>query len=130
MLRRAPIGILGYLIATSVSLSVSMPNSAAAAGPFDGTYGGTLSLEMGNPQCAQAAHVQMTVTDSKLEYHHFSNATIIATVGPDGSFSGSGPNLRYRPPVSQSLTGTIAAGKIEAVTEASGCRYHLSLKRL
>jgi hypothetical protein len=73
------------------------------------------------------------VTDNKLEYHHFSNAAILALVGPDGSFKGSGENHYFagRNMVQvQTLEGTIVGGAITAKTDVgTSCSYQLTLKK-
>jgi hypothetical protein len=56
---------------------------AWSAGTYDGTCHGRLEASGNNAtNCAKSAPVQITVTDNKLEYHHFSNAAILALVGP------------------------------------------------
>ncbi len=84
--------------------------------------------------CAKSAPVQMTVTDSKLEYHHFSNATIMAPVAADGSFSGSAQNIYtgrgQGTATIQTLDGTISGNAIKAETKVgNSCTYALTLKR-
>jgi hypothetical protein len=84
--------------------------------------------------CAKSAPVQMTVTDSKLEYHHFSNATITAPVAADGSFSGSAQNMYTtrgpRTPMIQTLDGKISGNAIKAETKVgNSCTYALTLKK-
>jgi hypothetical protein len=79
--------------------------------------------------CAKGAPIQMTVTDSKLEYHHLSNATIMA---PDGSFSGSAQNMYFvrgrNAPTIQTLDGKISGNAIKAETKVgNSCSYALTL---
>ena len=80
-----------------------MAGGAQASGLYDGTYHGRLTAAGNNAMsCAKSAPVQMTVTDDKLEYIHLGHATITATVGADGSFSGSAQNMytgRHAPQV-------------------------------
>ena len=105
------------------------------AGPYDGTYHGTLTGDgMNAVICAKGAPIQMTVTDSKLEYHHLSNATITATVAPDGSFSGSAQNMYFvrgrNAPTIQTLDGKISGNAIKAETKVgNSCSYALTLKK-
>jgi hypothetical protein len=82
--------MMRHIVLMAPMLAVAGIGAALAGGPYDGTCHGTLTAEgMNAMSCAKSAPVQMTVTDSKLEYHHFSNATIMAPVAADGSFSGS-----------------------------------------
>lgn len=122
-------------IVLATVLALAGIGGANAGGPYDGTYHGQLTGEgMNAVNCAKSAPVQMTVTDSKLEYHHFSNATITATVAPDGSFSGSAQN-RYTgrgqgTPTVQTLDGKIIAGAINAETKVgNSCSYKMTLRR-
>jgi hypothetical protein len=109
--------------------------AAWAAGLYDGTYHGQLTADGNNAMsCAKAAPVQMTVTNDQLEYHHFGNAVIHATVAPDGRFSGSAQNAyqggRSSTPMVLTLTGQIAGGAIAAkATVSTSCSYAFSLKK-
>jgi hypothetical protein len=116
-------------------LAVASIAAAVAGGPYDGTYDGTLTADgMNAVSCAKSAPVQMSVTDSKLEYHHFSNATITAPVAADGSFSGSAQNMYtakgQRAPMIQTLDGKISGNAIKAETKVgNSCTYALALKK-
>ena len=108
-------------------------SGTAIAAMYDGTYHGTLTGDSGNaPVCAKQASVQMTVADGKVDYNHMGHAKIIASVGADGSFSGSAQNVysvsRTGPQV-QTLDGKIAGGAIQAQTKVGGCSYRLELKK-
>jgi hypothetical protein len=123
-----------YLV-LAAALAFAGIAGARAGGPYDGTYHGQLTGgDMNATSCAKSASVQMTVTDNRLEYHHFSNATITATVAADGSFSGSAQN-RYTgrgqgTPNVQTLDGKITAGAITAETKVgNNCSYKLTLRR-
>jgi hypothetical protein len=105
-----------------------------AAGLYDGTYHGTLTADGANAtSCAKQAPVQMTVTDNKLEYNHMGNLTITATVGADGSFSGSGQSKysgNRSGPLITSVQGKITAGVIQAEAGTGNyCKYKLQLKK-
>src|SRR5271166_4360268 len=87
-------GVIGRILVAVTVLSLPGLRSASAGGPYDGTYHGTLKGAGTNAvSCAKGAPIQMTVTDSRLEYHHFSNTVITAPVTADGSFSGSAQNF-------------------------------------
>jgi len=112
-------------------MSIFAATSTRAAGPFDGTYNGTTQQVGGlnSPSCASnGSRVQITVADNALTYNHF-GSKLTGTVAANGSFTASGTNLRYKPPVVQSITGTISGGSIDADTGASGCQYHVSFKK-
>jgi hypothetical protein len=117
----------------ALALAAALSAPAGAAGLYDGTYAGYLvGGDFNYPTCAKRSPVQITIRDNQLEYHHFNTAVITATVKPDGSFSGTGANTystRAATSNQQTLTGRIDAGRIEADTEFSRCKYHLSLKR-
>jgi hypothetical protein len=116
-------------------LAVAGNAAAVAGGPYDGTYHGTLTADgMNTVSCAKSAPVQMSITDGKLEYHHFSNATITAPVAADGSFSGSAQNMYtakgQHTPVIQTLDGKISGNAINAETKVGNrCTYTLALKK-
>jgi hypothetical protein len=124
-----------HVVLVAPILAIAGIGATLAGGPYDGTYHGTLTGEGLNAvSCAKNAPVQMTVTDNKLEYHHFSNATITATVAADGSFSGSAQN-KYAArgagaPMIQTLDGKITGNAIKAETKVSNsCTYGLTLKK-
>jgi hypothetical protein len=123
------------VVLLAAMLAVAGIAAAVAGGPYDGTYHGTLTADGLNAvSCAKSAPVQMSVTDSKLEYHHFSNATITAPVAADGSFSGSAQNLYttrgLRTPMIQTLDGKISGNAIKAETKVgNSCTYSLTLKK-
>jgi hypothetical protein len=127
----APVLLGGFAVAAAMLVSATV---VFAAGLYDGTYHGTLIADGANAtNCAKQAPIQMTVTDSKLEYNHMGAATITATVGADGSFSGSGQNkfsaARVGPLVTN-IVGTIAAGAIQADANTGNyCKYKLQLKK-
>jgi hypothetical protein len=108
--------------------------ATAAAAMYDGTYHGTLTGSSGNAMtCAKQAPAQITISNNRLEYVHMGHATITASVGTDGSFSGSAQNT-YNPgrsgPLVQTLDGKIAGGVIQAETKVGNfCSYRLELKR-
>jgi hypothetical protein len=107
---------------------------AAMAAMYDGTYHGTVTGGSGNAAtCAKQAPAQITVTNNRLEYIHMGHATISATVGADGSFSGSAQNAYSggrSGPLVQTLDGKIAGGVIQAETKVGNfCTYKLDLKR-
>jgi hypothetical protein len=119
----------GLLLAGAI-----MAPGVALAGPYDGTYHGTLTGTDGNANtCAKQAPVQMSVADNKLTYNHLSNATITATVGADGSFSGSTLSkftIARSGPLNLTLDGRIAGDRITAVSKVSGyCTYNLQLQK-
>jgi hypothetical protein len=130
MMRISP-GLFGCLLLGGIVLA---PPGAGAAGLYDGNYHGTLTGGDSHAMtCAKRAPIQMTVTDSRLEYIHMGNATITATVGADGSFSGSGQS-KYAGNKSgvlvQTLNGKIAGGAIKAETKVGNyCTYNLELKK-
>ena len=121
---------------TLILASLLLAPAAWAAGMYDGTYHGQLKPDPDKAQatvCSKGAPIQMTVADNTLTYVHMGNATITATVGGDGSFSGSGTNKfsggRGGPQVQQ-LEGKIAGGAIVAKTSvANNCFYVLTLKK-
>jgi hypothetical protein len=134
-MRRIVPGPYGHVLLTATVLALAGAGGTSAGGLYDGTYHGTLKgVGMNAVTCAKGAPVQMTVTDSKLEYHHMATATITATVATDGSFSGSAQNMyaargRGAPQV-QTLDGKIAAGHIQAETKVgNSCTYSLELKK-
>ena len=106
----------------------------ALAGPYDGTYHGTLTGADGNANtCVKQAPVQMTVADNKLTYNHLSNATVTSNVAADGSFSGSAIS-KYTAgrtgPLNLTLDGKISGDRITAVSKVSGyCTYNLQLQK-
>ncbi|HME21758.1 MAG TPA: hypothetical protein VKI44_10495 [Acetobacteraceae bacterium] len=136
MTKRAA-GVVVRIVAVAAVLALPGLRSAWAGGPYDGTYHGTLTGGSANAaSCAKRAPIQMTVTDSKLEYHHFSNTVITAPVGADGSFSGSAQNLyagggsRSAGPQVQTLSGKITGTAIQAETKVGGyCTYELALTK-
>ena len=128
-------GMVGRILTVAAVLALPGLRDAVAAGPYDGTYHGTLTGgSMNALNCAKSAPVQMTVTDSQLEYHHFSNTVIRAPVAADGSFSGSAQNMYtakgQRTPVIQTLDGKISGNAIKAETKVGNrCTYALALKK-
>ena len=130
-------GVVVRIVAVVTVLSLPSLQNAWAGGPYDGTYHGRLSGASGNAvSCSKSAPIQMTVTDSRVEYHHFSNTVITAPVAADGSFSGSAQNMyatataRAAGPVVQTLTGKITGTAIQAETKVGTyCTYELALKR-
>ena len=113
---------------------VVMAPVAALAGPYDGTYHGTLTGAAGNAvTCAKQAPVQMTVTDNKLTYDHLGHATVTTTVAPDGSFSGSARSdytIARTGPMTLTLEGKVVGKSITAVTKLSNyCTSNLQLQR-
>jgi hypothetical protein len=85
-------------------------------------------LPNSNSACFPPATATVKVVGGKLEYRHFGvNATVNTTVGPDGTFSGTGYNKNST--TQQNLAGTVTANQIEADTNNNVCFYHLSLKR-
>jgi hypothetical protein len=133
MKRRAP-PLFGGLALAGMFFAYSGPTGALAAGLYDGTYHGTLEADGANATtCAKRAPVQMTVTDNKLEYNHMGNAMITATVGADGSFSGSAQS-KYSGsrsgPLVTTVEGKIAGRAIQAQSNtANYCKYKLQLKK-
>jgi hypothetical protein len=71
----------------------------------------------------------MTIIDGKVSYNHF-GTILTGTVAPDGSFSASGMNMRYKPPASQSMSGHISSTGAEADTGTTTCPYHLTFRKL
>jgi hypothetical protein len=127
------VGVFGRILAVAAVLALPGLRDAVAAGPYDGTYHGTLTGGgMNALNCAKNAPIQMTVTDSQLEYHHFSNTVIRAPVAADGSFSGSAQNMyatRGTPQI-QTLNGKISGPGIQADTKVgNSCTYTLTLKK-
>jgi hypothetical protein len=108
---------------------------AYAASSFDGQYHGTLSRDgYNNASCSQGANILMTVEDGKLQYNHFQNAVLKATVGPDGSFSAKAES-RYSQGRSAGSQTIVLNGKITGTTIAatvkveSQCNYALALRK-
>jgi len=131
-MRHAAKAIRGLALAGMLASLGSV--GAVAAGLYDGTYHGTLTADGANANsCAKQAPVQITVTDSRLEYNHMGNATITATVGADGSFSGSGQSKfsgNRSGPLVTSISGKIAGGAIQADANTGNyCKYKLQLKK-
>ena len=129
-------GLVGRVLVVATVLWLPSLQSSWAGGPYDGTYHGTLSGASGNAvTCAKRAPIQITVTDSRLEYHNLSNSLITAPVAADGSFSGSAQNMYATAmsragPVVQTLTGKITGTAIQAETKVGTyCTYELALKR-
>jgi hypothetical protein len=116
---------------TAAALSIFAAASALAESPFDGTYSGSTMLTgAASPVCAKnGTPVQMTVIDGKVSYNHF-GTILTGTVAPDGSFTASGMNMRYKPPASQSMSGHISGTSAEAETGTSICPYHLTFRKL
>ncbi len=111
----------------------SVVAGGAVAAMYDGTYHGTLTGGSGNATtCAKQAPAQITVTNNRLEYNHMGHAMITATVGSDGTFSGTAQNtygVRGGTQV-QTLDGKIANGVIQAQSKVgNSCTYSLQLKR-
>ncbi len=134
MMKRRDPGLFVGLALAGLILACSVPTGAFAAGLYDGTYHGTLEADGANATtCAKRAPVQMTVTDNKLEYNHMGNALITATVGSDGSFSGSATSKfagNRSGPLVTSLEGKIAGGTIQANANTGNyCKYKLQLKK-
>ncbi|HEX4173303.1 MAG TPA: hypothetical protein VHY82_12595 [Acetobacteraceae bacterium] len=124
-----PIRVLGLTAALAIALS-----GTASAAMYDGTYHGTLSGASGNaPSCARQAPAQITISNNRLEYVHMGHATITATVGADGSFSGSAQNTYgagRAGTMVQTLDGKIAGGVVQAESKVgNSCTYKLELKR-
>lgn len=134
-MNKRAIGVVGRIVTVAAVLALSALPAASAAGPYDGTYHGTLTGgSMNALSCAKNAPVQMTITDNQLEYHHFSNAVIKTPVAADGSFSGSAQNMRMNGSRSemqvQTLSGRITGTAIQAETKMGGyCTYELALKK-
>lgn len=127
-------GLLKGLALTAMIAAFSGSGGVLAAGLYDGTYHGTLTADGSNATtCAKQAPVQITVTDSKLEYNHMGNLVITATVGADGSFSGSGQSKyagNRSGPLITSIQGKIAGGAIQAEANTGNyCKYKLQLKK-
>jgi hypothetical protein len=127
----------GPVFLTVALLTLSGFGTAFAGGMYDGTYHGTLTgVGMNATSCAKSAPIQMTVTDSKLEYIHMGHGTITATVGADGSFSGTGTNAYSaggrgsQQQQTLTLAGKISVAAILAETKVgNSCTYKLELKR-
>lgn len=131
---RAPGLLYGSSLAGMI-VACCISTGTLAAGLYDGTYHGTLTGDGANAsKCAKQAPVQMTVTDNKLAYNHMGNAQITATVGADGSFSGSAQS-NYSVggrtgPMMTTLEGKIAGGAIQADANTGNyCKYKLQLKK-
>ena len=129
-------GVVVRIVAVVTVLSLPSLQNAWAGGPYDGTYHGRLSGASGNAvSCSKSAPIQMTVTDSRVEYHHFSNTVITAPVAADGSFSGSAQNMYATAtsragPVVQTLTGKITGTAIQAESKVGNyCTYELALRK-
>ena len=126
--------LIGALLLGTAS-AAGIAGLSLAAGMYDGTYHGSLTGADGNAStCAKKAPVEMTVTNNQLVYNHMGHATITATVGADGSFSGSAQNNYSSGGKSrilvQTLTGKIVTTTIQAETKAGeSCTYQLSLKK-
>ena len=132
-MKHSSIRIGGFALAGVIVASLGSVGTLAA-GLYDGTYHGTLTADGANATtCAKQAPVQMTVTDNKLEYNHMGNLTITATVGADGSFSGSGQSKyagNRTGPLITSVDGKIAGGAIMAEAATGNyCKYKLQLKK-
>jgi hypothetical protein len=132
-MKRAAKRIGGLALAGGILMSLGSVG-ALAAGLYDGTYHGTLTADGANATtCAKQAPVQMTVTDNKLEYNHMGNAQVTATVGADGSFSGSAASKfsgNRSGPLVTSLEGKITGGAIQASASTGNyCKYKLQLKK-
>lgn len=117
-----------------VVAALALSPAVALAGPYDGTYHGTLTGADGNGvNCVKRAPVQMTVTDNKLTYDHLSNATVNTTVAAGGSFSGSAPSkytIGRAGPLNLTLDGKISGDSVTAVAKVSGyCTYNLQLQK-
>ena len=135
MMKRTGGGVV-RIVAVAAVLALPSLRSASAGGPYDGTYHGTLKGASGNAvSCSKSAPIQMTVTDSRVEYHHFSNTVITAPVAADGSFSGSAQNMYATAtsragPVVQTLTGKITGTAIQAESKVGNyCTYELALRK-
>lgn len=134
MMKRRALELCGGLIFAGIVLAYASHTEALASGLYDGTYHGTLEADGTNATtCAKRAPVQITVTDSKLEYNHMGNAVITTTVGADGSFSGSAQSKysgNRSGPLVTTVEGKIAGGVIQAqANTANYCRYKLRLKK-
>lgn len=132
-MKRAAKQIVGLALAGGILAGLGSVG-ALATGLYDGTYHGTLTADGANATtCAKQAPVQITVTDNKLEYNHMGNAVITATVGGDGSFSGSATSKfsgNRAGPLVTSLAGKIAGGAIQADANTGNyCKYKLQLKK-
>jgi hypothetical protein len=132
-MRRAAKQIGGLALVGGVLVSLGSIGSLAA-GLYDGTYHGTLTADGANATtCAKHAPVQITVTDNRLEYNHMGNALVTATVGADGSFSGSATSKysgNRSGPLVTSVDGKIAGGAIQANANTGNyCKYKLQLKK-
>jgi len=119
------------MVLPAVVLSILAGASAVAAGSFDGTYSGSTKISgSANSACAaDGSRVQMTVIDGKVSYNHFSTI-LTGTVEPDGSFTASGRNMRYKPPVVQSISGHISSNGAEADSATAACNYHITFRKL
>ena len=109
-------GVVGRILAVAAVLALPGLRDAVAAGPYDGTYHGTLTGgSMNALNCAKSAPT-----------------VIRAPVAADGSFSGSAQNMyatRGTPQI-QTLNGKISGPSIQADTKVgNSCSYTLTLKK-
>ena len=115
----------------AVALLVAPIATAAAAGPFDGTYSGENTLVRGGPPVCSPTHkITWTVADNHFKARWFSTTTLDAAVAPDGSFNTSAMYNYGRQASRAILTGKISNGALEADIESTGCKYHYSLKKV
>ncbi len=122
-------GILGICLCVGIAIS----SDALAAGPFDGTYGGTMKVTRSDnyPGCLLSDPPQDATADVKDNQftEHFGEITVQGDVAPDGSFHAIAlTTIGRTTPVE--IKGRITGNSLEGELNWSNfCFRHLSLQK-
>lgn len=88
----------------------------------DGTYRGTSTrFQADRRTCPSPGLVTLRVLDGVFSYRWNRDASVLATIAPDGTVSGAGGDI--------SLTGRADGRKIEGDVTNGSCAYHFTASR-
>jgi hypothetical protein len=117
------------LLTVAVAATLAMAGAAGAAGPFDGTYSGSQTVQLNNNYqgCADR-NIALVIRNS-----HFTRPwggdEFGFDVASDGTFNKTGFYNAGRGRQAQvTVTGKIVGASLEANIGSDRCKMHLSLK--
>lgn len=128
--------IADLLVATVLVIAAQQ---TIAAGSFDGTYSGIVSINPSSgPNCAWVVGSQpsptvmdsLTITNNHFDYKVHS-APVSVDLSADGSFQAIGTLRVVSRSIPQEFSGRIVGNTLQATVQGAGggCQFQLSLKK-
>jgi hypothetical protein len=118
-------------LVVAIAATLTVAGAAGAAGPFDGTYKGSETVQLNNNYqgCSNRTDIVLIIQNSHFTRRWY-DTQFGVDVASDGTFSqvasfDAGRNRR----ANVSITGKIVGASLEADMGSDRCKMHLSLKK-